>query len=115
MNRKRKGSRRAAPSGSSPASRPETPVEEEIDLHGMAIDEAIALVEMALGRYRSRPGTCLRIIHGHSSGRPDPTTGVRADSIKGTLHRNLASVWKRRVRAFRQEPGNPGATLIWPA
>jgi hypothetical protein len=44
------------------------------------------------------------VIHGHSTG--------GADSIKGSLRRNLESVWKSRIDSFRPEPGNPGATLI---
>src|SRR5262245_20340159 len=89
------------------ASRPETTVEEEIDLHGLAIDEAMVQVELALARWRNRPGSCIRIVHGQSSG--------SKDSIKGMLRWNLETRWKNRVRTFRQEPGNPGATLVFPA
>ncbi|HKP94676.1 MAG TPA: Smr/MutS family protein [Fibrobacteria bacterium] len=80
-------------------------VEEEIDLHGLAIDEAMVQVELALARWRHRPGACLRVIHGQSSG--------SKDSIKGALRRNLETRWKGRIRLFRQEPGNPGATLVF--
>lgn len=78
--------------------------DEEIDLHGLAVDEAMVQVELAIGRHRYRPGACLRIIHGHSSG--------NQNSIKGALRRNLETKWRSRIRSFRPEPANPGATLI---
>jgi DNA-nicking Smr family endonuclease len=78
-------------------------VDEEIDLHGLAIDEAMALVDLAIARWAPAGGS-LRVIHGHSSG--------ASDSIKGALRRKLESVWKSRIAAVRPEPGNPGSTLI---
>jgi hypothetical protein len=62
---------------------------------------------MALARWRNRPGACIRVIHGKSSG--------TRDSIKGMLRHNLETRWKGKVAAFRQEPANPGATLVFPA
>jgi DNA-nicking Smr family endonuclease len=87
------------------AARPETLADEELDLHGLAIDEAMVQAELALARWRHRPGACIRIIHGKSS-------GIR-DSIKGALRHNLETRWKNRVASFRQEPANPGATLVF--
>ncbi len=100
MGRKAKRGREHRPA---PPARLAIEVDEELDLHGLTIAEAMAQVEMALARW-SRAGGRLRCIHGHSSG--------IADSIKGALRRNLGSVWKGKVDAFRPEPGNPGATLI---
>ncbi|MEO7780151.1 MAG: Smr/MutS family protein [Fibrobacteria bacterium] len=80
-------------------------VEEELDLHGLAIDEAMAQVELALARWRKHAGACLRIIHGRSSG--------NENSIKGSLRRNLETKWKGKVGSFRPELGNPGATLVF--
>lgn len=100
---------RGAPSGEVPDSRAgriAAAVEEELDLHGLAIDEAMAQVELAMARWRNRPGACIRVIHGKSSG--------SRDSIKGMLRHNLETRWKGKVAAFRQEPANPGATLIFP-
>ena len=97
----RKGGRRKDP-GPGPL-RMAVEVDEEIDLHGLTIAEAMAQVEMALARW-ARAGGRLRCIHGHSSG--------NADSIKGALRRNLGSMWKGRIESFRPEPANPGATLI---
>ncbi len=79
-------------------------VEEEVDLHGLAVDEALVQAELALERHRGRAGAVVRLIHGHSSG--------TAGSIKGALLRQLAGPWKGRVESFRPEPGNPGATLV---
>jgi DNA-nicking Smr family endonuclease len=104
------GRNRGAPTGQEPASRPvriAAAVEEELDLHGLAIDEAMAQVEMALARWRNRPGACIRVIHGKSSG--------TRDSIKGMFRHNLETRWKGKVAAYRQEPANPGATLVFPA
>lgn len=80
-------------------------MEEEIDLHGLAIDEAMAQVELAFARWRNRPGACLRLIHGQSSG--------ARDSIKGALRRNLETRWKSLIRLSRQDLGNPGSTLVF--
>jgi DNA-nicking Smr family endonuclease len=80
-------------------------VEEELDLHGLAIDEAMVQVELALARWRNRSGACIRIIHGGSSG--------SKVSIKGSLRRNLESKWKGKVGSFRPELGNPGSTLVF--
>ena len=79
-------------------------VDEEVDLHGFSVEEAMVQVELALDRNRPRPGAVLRLIHGHSSG--------DSGSIRGALRRNLGSVWSRKLRSFRPEPGNPGATLV---
>jgi DNA-nicking Smr family endonuclease len=79
-------------------------VDEELDLHGLAVDEAMVQVGLALDRYRTRTGARLRVIHGQS-------TGLQG-TIKGALRRNLESIWKARIDSFRPEPGNPGATLI---
>lgn len=89
--------------GTSPVPRAAIPVDEEIDLHGMAVDEAAAAVEMALARHAGRRAT-LRLVHGHSSG--------DSGSIRGALRRNLGTVWSRKIASFRPEPGNPGATLV---
>lgn len=79
-------------------------MEEEVDLHGLAIDEALVQADLALSRYRGRTGAVLRFIHGHSTG--------LSGTIKGALKRNLESVWKGRIQSFRPEPGNPGCTLV---
>ena len=98
-----KGGKRKDPLAGLAPARPAAEVDEEIDLHGLSVAEAMAQVEMALARW-ARAGGRLRVIHGHSTG--------GAGSIKGALRRNLDSVWKSRIDSSRPEPGNPGATLI---
>jgi DNA-nicking Smr family endonuclease len=106
MGRKeRKGGKRK-PDAEKPIARFPASADEDLDLHGLTIAEAMAQVEMALARWSRRGDACLRVIHGQSSG--------DRDSIKGALRRNLETVWKGRIRSFRPEPGNPGATLIRP-
>ncbi len=79
-------------------------IEEELDLHGMAVDEAMAAAEQFLERYENKPGTILRIIHGHSN--------IAPDSIRKSLQRNFATVWKHRIKRHRLDVHNPGATLL---
>jgi DNA-nicking Smr family endonuclease len=88
--------------GLTPARAAEYPVDEEADLHGMAVDEALVAAEALLKRHRA--GATVRIIHGHSN--------RGNDSIRTNLHRALTSVWKNRVKRFRTDFHNPGATLI---
>ncbi len=78
-------------------------VEEELDLHGMAVDEALVAVGQLLERH-GKPGSILRVVHGHSNSAPD--------SIRKSLHRNFETVWKRRVKRYRLDFNNPGATLL---
>src|SRR5690606_33898257 len=86
-----------------PPSRPaEYPVDEEVDLHGMAVDEALVAAESLLRRHRA--GATVRLIHGHSNRGPD--------SIRTGIHRALTSNRKQRVKRFRTEFPNPGATLV---
>jgi DNA-nicking Smr family endonuclease len=85
-----------------PAKSPEFPVEEELDLHGMAVDEALAAAEALLKRHRT--GAVVRLVHGHSN--------RSNESIRSQLHRALSSVWKNRVARFRADFHNPGATLV---
>ena len=100
---KKKG-KKPSPVTSKPFLRFESPVEEEVDLHGLAIDEAMVQAELAIARWKKHPGACIRFIHGKSSG--------NQNSIKGALRRNLETAWKHAVRSFRPELANPGATLV---
>ncbi len=88
--------------GLTPARPQEFPVDEEVDLHGMAVDEALTAADGLLKRHRA--GAMVRIIHGHSN--------KGNDSIRTNLHRALGSVWKNRIKRFRTDFMNPGATLI---
>jgi DNA-nicking Smr family endonuclease len=88
--------------GLPPPPSPEFPADEDLDVHGMAVDEALAAAEALLSRHRA--GAVVRVIHGHSNRGPD--------SIRTRLRFALESVWKNRVRRFRPDFHNPGATLI---
>lgn len=100
------GRKRGPPSGPVPGSRDRLPFrpDEDLDLHGHTVAEAMAAVEMALARWSRSGGAVIRVVHGHSAG--DQGT------IRGALRRNLETVWKGRVLGHKPEPGNPGATLI---
>lgn len=104
MSNKRRGKKEDSKALPRPETGLRVTVDEEIDLHGLAIDEALVQADMALSRYHGRAGAVLRFIHGHSSG--------LSGSIKGALKRNLETVWKGRIGSFRGEPGNPGCTLV---
>lgn len=100
--RKARNGRKPRGLGLTPARTPEFPVDEEVDLHGMAVDEALVAAEAVLRRHRA--GAMVRLIHGHSN--------RGHDSIRTNLHRALTSVWKQRVKRFRTDFHNPGATLV---
>jgi DNA-nicking Smr family endonuclease len=88
--------------GLPPQPRAEYPVDEDLDLHGMAVDEALVAVEALLRRHRA--GATVRLIHGHSN--------RGADSIRTRVRLALESVWRGRVKRFRTDFHNPGATLV---
>jgi DNA-nicking Smr family endonuclease len=88
--------------GLTPAAPAEFPADEDVDLHGMAVDEALAEAEAALSRHRS--GAVVRLIHGHSN--------RGQGSIRTRVHQSLVSVWKSKVKRFRLDFNNPGATLV---
>ncbi len=79
-------------------------IDEELDLHGMSVDEALAAVDQLLRRHRGRTGAVLRIIHGHSNGAPD--------SIRRRVRYALDTVWRRHVKRYRYDLHNPGSTLL---
>jgi len=102
MKKARNGRKpRVVPASLTPRA-PEFPVDEDLDLHGMAVDEALVAVEALLRRHRA--GAMVRLIHGHSN--------RGADSIRARVRLALASVWRGRVKRFRADFHNPGATLV---
>lgn len=104
-NKARRGRRSPASpraTAGAPPPRPELPVDEEIDLHGMAVDEALAAAEAALLRHG--PGSVVRLVHGHSN--------RNHDSIRSRIRFALNGVWRKRVARFRTDFHNPGATLV---
>ncbi len=81
----------------------ETEVDSEIDLHGCAVDEALAQIGLWLDRRYDEPHR-LRVIHGRSAASPD--------SIRSRVRRNCDSVWRHRLARHFPEKGNPGATIL---
>ncbi len=81
----------------------ETEVDAEVDLHGFAVDEALAEISLWLDR-RFEEDFRLRVIHGRSASSPD--------SIRSRIRRNCESVWRHRLHRHFPEKGNPGSTIL---
>ena len=71
----------------------------EMDLHGLTVEEALALAESAINDALLGDLPQLRLIHGRSGGR-----------IRAALHRRLREI--PSVRGFRLHPGNAGVTNV---
>ncbi len=82
----------------------ELEVDEQIDLHGCTIDEALALADGFLNMCKRNGARSARIIHGH--GRKSP------ESIAWQLKRKLSTEWKHRFESVRAEPYNSGALIL---
>lgn len=82
----------------------ESPLDGELDLHGYTLEEALARTDLFLSDAAAAGWQEIRLIHGHS--RRSPLT------IRKELHRALAGRFRNRVKAYTQEPGNPGATWV---
>jgi DNA-nicking Smr family endonuclease len=78
--------------------------DEEVDLHGLTVDEAIAEIDIRLDAMKSVGYRCLRVVHGGGN----PGYGP----IKKTLDRQFRGPWKHRVRQILVEPGNSGSSLV---
>ena len=102
MGNKARNGRKPRGLGLPPQRTLEFAADEDVDLHGMAVDEALAAAEEALNRHRS--GAVVRLIHGSSNRGPD--------SIRTRLLLSLNSVWKSKVKRSRLDFHNPGATLV---
>ena len=71
----------------------------EIDLHGLAVEEALARVDDVLNDAILDGVTELRIIHGRSGGR-----------IRGALHKRLREIGA--ITSFRLDERNAGVTIV---
>ena len=71
---------------------------DEIDLHGLTVDEALLRADEALNEALLADRQEVRFIHGRSGGR-----------IRAALHRRLRDI--PSVQAFRLDPRNPGVTI----
>lgn len=72
---------------------------DEVDLHGLTVDEALARVDVVIDAALLADRSEVRLIHGRSGGR-----------IRGALHRRLKGI--SSVRAFHLDPRNPGVTIV---
>lgn len=72
---------------------------DEVDLHGLTVDEALARIDDALDRALRAGAASLRFIHGRSGGK-----------LRGALHRRLQAI--SAVRGARLDPRNPGVTIV---
>jgi DNA mismatch repair protein MutS2 len=70
-----------------------------LDLHGLRIEDAMALVTGAIDRALVAGADRLDIVHGKGSGR-----------LRHALHHHLAAI--AVVKAFRLDPHNPGVTCV---
>lgn len=71
----------------------------EVDLHGLAVDEALARTEQAMNDALLADLSELRLIHGRSGGR-----------IRAAVHRRLREI--AAVRGFGLDPRNAGVTIV---
>ncbi len=72
---------------------------DEIDLHGLTVEEALERVQEALNAALLGDLSELRFIHGRSGGR-----------IRAALHRHLRET--PSVKRFRLDPRNEGVTIV---
>ncbi len=70
-----------------------------VDLHGLRVEEALALVTREIDRSLLAGADRLEVIHGIGSGR-----------IREALHRHLAGM--SAVATFKVDPRNPGVTWV---
>lgn len=71
-----------------------------LDLHGMRVEEAMALVDRRVNAAILDGKDALRIVHGKGTGK-----------IKGALHRHLGSLGV--VKRYRVDEKNPGVTWVY--
>ena len=79
-------------------------VDEELDLHGMTVDEAIANLEITIENMEYGGQRSLRIIHGGGAGQYGP--------VKKYIDRQLNGPLKSKISSIRKEGHNSGATII---
>jgi DNA-nicking Smr family endonuclease len=84
----------------------EKAVDEELDLHGFAIDEGLVEIDIFLDMARKYKLACVRVVHGMG-----PEHGP---SLRKAIRRYLATLGKSRVDRLETEPHNAGAVIIYP-
>jgi DNA-nicking Smr family endonuclease len=85
----------------------EESVDEELDLHGLTVDQGIAETEMFIDLAREYRLGAIRIVHGLG-----PDTGR---SLRSEVQRFLKTRGKGKIKGFKIEPHNQGAVIVYPA
>lgn len=83
----------------------EIKADQELDLHSMTVDEAIANLEITLDEMKFAGQKVLRVIHGGGFGQYGP--------IKKHLDRHIQGPLKSRISSWRKEGHNSGATILY--
>lgn len=90
------------PQGNGPI---EVRADEELDLHGMTVDEALANLEIMMDQMKFAGHKTLRVIHGGGFGQYGP--------VKKYFDRHISGPLKSRISSVRKEGHNSGATLLF--
>jgi DNA-nicking Smr family endonuclease len=84
----------------------EESVDEELDLHGMTIEQGLGETETFLDLARHYKLSAIRVIHGLG---PDSGPSLRSEVL-----RYLKTKAKGKIQGFKIEPHNQGAVIIYP-
>jgi DNA-nicking Smr family endonuclease len=84
----------------------EEPADEELDLHGLTIDQGVAETEMFIELARQYKLDSIRIVHGLG---PDQGRSLRTEVL-----RYLKTKAKGKITGYKIEPHNQGAVIIYP-
>ncbi|OGJ90278.1 MAG: hypothetical protein A2268_12440 [Candidatus Raymondbacteria bacterium RifOxyA12_full_50_37] len=106
FEKKKARHRKKVPKVSPPKKVREISVDEEIDLHGLTIDQGIVELELFLDMAREYKLTSVRVIHGLG---PD-----KGDSLRKEVHRYFKTRGKKKISGFFVEPHNQGAVIVYP-
>ena len=81
----------------------EPTADSEIDLHGLALEEALCKVEQELKLAKKNKWKCIRIVHGIG----EKSGGV----IRKVLEQKFRSEWSGFISEYRYERNNRGSSL----
>jgi len=81
----------------------EPAADSEIDLHGLALEEALCKVELELKLAKKNKWKCIRIVHGIG----EKSGGV----IRKVLEQKFRSEWSGFISEYRYERNNRGSSL----
>ncbi len=84
----------------------EETVDEELDLHGLTIDQGVAEAELFIEMAGQYNLNSVRIVHGLG---PDNGPSIRSEVI-----RFLKTKGKGKISGYKIEPHNQGAVIVYP-